>query len=83
MAIEINGRSPVKGTPAVFIFRRRGYADMITELPDYGGIDMNIVELTNKNFLRLNDSRVMAQMEARNEYVNFHETTGNLMTKAL
>ena len=62
---------------------RANASEVLFDMAGNVGIDMNIVKLANKNFYRLNDTRLMAQAEARNEYKNFHETTGNLMTKAL
>jgi len=39
-----------------------------------GNIDRSITELANSNFLRINEVRVKAQQEARNEYINFNKT---------
>ena len=53
---------------------REQTAKILVNMAESGAIDMSIVEMANKNFLRINDTRTKAQQEARNEYVLFHET---------
>jgi hypothetical protein len=39
-----------------------------------GGIDKGVVNLLDKNFFRINDVRIQAQLQSRKEYEEFNDT---------
>ena len=46
---------------------------ILVDMARNGGIDKNIVHQVVVNFIRINNARIRAQREARNEYVRFRE----------
>jgi len=48
--------------------------NILLSMAEDGGIDKNVVDLANKNFLRINNARVKAQKKARKEYDVFYGT---------
>jgi HD-GYP domain-containing protein (c-di-GMP phosphodiesterase class II) len=50
---------------------RKQIAEVLLDMAKNGGIDKNIVELANENFPRINDVRIKAQQDAKNDYLNF------------
>jgi HD-GYP domain-containing protein (c-di-GMP phosphodiesterase class II) len=56
---------------------------VLLDMAKDGSLDKAIVALVNKNFFRINDVRVKAQLEARNEYITFYETTNQLITSTM
>jgi HD-GYP domain-containing protein (c-di-GMP phosphodiesterase class II) len=53
---------------------REQASEVLFSLAENGGVDKGIAELAYKNFFRINDARIKAQQEARNEYNVFHNT---------
>jgi len=45
---------------------------ILSSMTESGGIDKDIVKLAKENFYRINDVRIKAQQEAREEYEDFH-----------
>ena len=62
---------------------REKAVEIMSGMAETGGIDKHITELANKNFIRINFVRANAQREAKNEYINFHETPDQLMADTL